>query len=234
MKTNIKVFVGLVSIVLLLGCSTYQHVRLASTTQQNDQSAFVIENDSLNIIYSFYGQGGPIYMELLNKLDKPFYIDWRKSALIINGQSFSLWKDEARISGTTTEYRIIPERNIAYSTGNLEGTIARADKVTFIPPHSKIIVNSYNLHNQFFNAPEQTGKKMKLNTAEGKREAMKFSFTKEDSPLNFRIFLSLSMDESFKKPFQFDNSFWVSDYFTTSASPGALGTYPGNQFYNVK
>lgn len=234
MKTNLKNLVGIASIVLLSGCSAYQHVRLASNTPMNEKSNFLIENDSINIIYSFNGQSGPINMELLNKLDKPIYIDWRKSALIINGQSFSLWKDEARISGTTTGYRIIHESNIAYSTGNLEGTIARADKVTFVPPHSKIVVNSYVLQTTFFNNPMLIGEKMKFYTPEGKRKAMKFTFSKEASPLNFRIFLSLSMDDSLKKIFNFDNAFWVSDYFNTATSAKALGIFPGNQFYNVK
>ena len=235
MKTNIKFIVGLVSIVLLSGCSTYQHVRLTSSnTQQNEQSAFVIENDSISIIYSFYGQGGKMDIELLNKLNKSLYIDWGKSALIINGQSFSLWKDEAKISGTATEYRIIPQNDIVNSTSTIEGKIVRKDKVTFIPPQSKIIVNSNTLHSTFFNTSEQTGEKMNFYTTEGERNAMKFSFTKEDSPLNFRIFLSLSMDDSFNKPFQFDNSFWVSDYLKTSTSPRAFGINPGNQFYNKK
>ena len=231
MKTLIKILAGLVVIVLFASCSVYQHVRLASDTQKNEQSAFVIDNDSINIMYSFYGQGGPIYMELFNKLDKPFYIDWGKSSLIINGQSFSLWKDEARMSGTSTEFKIIPQNDIVNSISNIDGSIVRNDKVTFIPPQSKIVVNSYTLHSTFFNTPEQAGEKMKFYTTQGKREARKFSFSKEDSPLNFRIFLSLSMDESFNKPFHFDNSFWVSDYFTTSATPKALGVCPGNQFY---
>ncbi len=230
MKTIIKTFTGLVFVVLLSGCSVYQHVNLTSNMPQNDKFEFLTENDSVNIIYSFYGQNGPIHIELFNKLDKPLYIDWRKSALIVDGQSTSFWKDEAIISGSSTEYKIIPENSIVSSTSNMEGTIVKKDQVTFIPPHSNISVNSYVLRSKFFNTPVQRSERVGIYTTEGKVNARKFSFSKEDSPLSFRIFLSISDDDSFKNPIQFDNTFWVSDYFSTSVSSKALGVTRGNQF----
>jgi len=217
--------------VFLSGCSVYQHVKLESNIRQNEKSEFLIENDSISIIYSFHGQNGPIHIELLNKLDKPLFIDWGKSALITNGQSISLWKDEARISANATEYKIIPENVVVSSTSNIEGTIVRKDKISFLPPRSNISLNSYVLQSKFFDSPIQESKWTTLYTTEGKVSVRKFSFTKEDSPLNFRIFLSISNDESFKNPIQFDNTFWVSDYFATSVSPKSWGIIPGNQFY---
>lgn len=231
MKTIMKIFVGLVSIVFLSGCSVYEHVRLESNLKQNDKSEFLIENDSVSISYSFYGENGPIHIALFNKLDKPLYIDWGKSALIVNGQSSSLYKDESRITANATEYKIIPESTIVNSTSNIEGTIAKNDKVTFIPPHSNISANRYVLRSKFFDTPVQLSERKALYTTQGKVNARKFSFSKEDSPLSFRIFLSISGDESFKNPVQLDNTFWVSDYFVTSVPPGSLGIIQGNQFY---
>jgi hypothetical protein len=231
MKTIKKIFAGLVSIVVLSGCSVYQHVRLESTVRQNDKSEFLIENDSISIIYSFYGQNGPIHIELQNKLDKPLFVDWGKSALISKGQSISLWKDEARINANATEYKTLPENTFVNSTSNIEGTIVKKDKISFIPPHSNISLNSYVLQTKFFDTTNQAFERTKLNTIDGQISAKKFSFSKEDSPLSFRIFLSISNDESFKNPIQFDNTFWVSDYFATSISPKSLGIIPGNQFY---
>jgi len=234
MKNIMKIIAGLTCIMLLSGCSVYQHVRVASDAPQNDQSEFLIENDSLSIIYSFKGQSGPIYMELFNKLDKPFYVDWSKSSLIVEGLSYSFWKDEAKMSGTSTHYEVITQDGVARSVGNLNGSIVKNDKVTFIPPHSRIDVNSFALQDQFFIAPPEAGVKTRLHTIDGSKRAMKYSFSKEDSPLNFRIFLTLAMDDRFEKPLQIDNTFWVSDYITTPAAPKALGLYPENQFYNWK
>lgn len=226
-----KLCIGLVSLIFLSGCSVYQHVSLESNMVQNDKLEYLIENDSTTIVYSFDGQNGPIHIRVSNKSDKPLYVDWRKSALITNGQSVSLWKDEAKISAKATEYNVLPENEIVNSTSSIDGSIVRKDKVTFIPPHSNILVNSYALQSKFFTNPDQNSERVMLSTTEGNVNARKFSFSKEDSPLNFRIFLSISADESFKNPVQFDNSFWVSDYFLTSVSPKSLNVISGNQFY---
>jgi len=231
MKAITKVFVGFAAILTLTGCSVYQHVNLKSNLQQNDKLGYLTENDSIAVKYSFNGQNGPIHIEFSNKSDKPFYIDWRKSALISNGQSISLWKDEARISASSTEYKVHPENEFINSTSNIEGSIVKKDKVTFVPPHSNVSVNSYILQSRFFANPAQKGERAVFYTTEGKTSARKFSFSKEDSPLNFRIFLSISGDDSFKNPVQFDNSFWVSDYVETSVSPRELNVIPENQFY---
>lgn len=234
MKTIIKIFAGLVSVVLLSGCTAYQHVRLESEMPRSDNSGFLIENDSLTIKYSFYGENGPIHLEFLNKLDKPLFIDWGKSALITNGQSSSLWKDESSITANSTTYKIIPESEIISSTSSIEGRITKKDKVTFVPPHSMISVNSLVLQTKFFDSPNQSSERKTLYTNQGKTSAKKFTFSKENSPLSFRIFLSVSDEENFNNPIQYDNTFWVSDYFLTSVSPESLGIFPGNQFYLSK
>jgi hypothetical protein len=165
-------------------------------------------------------------------MNKPLSVDWSKSAWIKNDQSYSLWKDEARINGTATQYNIIPQNEIINSVTDIEGKIVKKDKVSFIPPQSKIIFNSYSVQWKLFDTPEQGGEKVVLNTLEGKRRAKKYSFLQENSPLNFRIFLSFSLDDSSKNPFQIDNTFWVSDYFTSYTSPKVFGIHTGYQFFN--
>lgn len=235
MKSLIKIASGLTFLVLFSSCWVYQHVSLQGNAPQNDKSEFVIENDSIAILYSFYGEGGPITINISNKLNQPLYVDWRKSALIINGQSFTLWKDQASLSAYTSSYSVMQDDQVTHISGNIEGSIVKNDKVSFIPPHAKIVINSYSLYNGLFNTPDQAGEKIKFFTADGyKRKATKYAFSEQTSPFNFRIFLSVSLDDNFKSPFQFDNNFWVSEYFTTTADPSALDIYFGNQFYNTK
>lgn len=231
MKIIMKTLAVLVAVLILTGCSVYQHVTLESNLKQNGKLGYLIENDSILIGYSFNGQNGPIHIELANKSDRPFYIDWRKSALITNGQSNSLWKDEARFVANSTEYKVRPENEIVSSTSSIDGILEKKDKMTFVPPHSNVSVDSYVLQSKFFTNTSQKRERATLYTAEGKVSAKKFSFSKENSPLNFRIFLSFSRDDSFKNPVLFDSSFWVSDYFETSVSPKALSAIPENQFY---
>ncbi|HEY3372508.1 MAG TPA: hypothetical protein VGK10_16755 [Prolixibacteraceae bacterium] len=232
MKSLFKIFFGIASAVIFSSCTLYQHVKLEGNIPLTKKSEFLLENDSMRIIYSFNGQSGPIHLTIFNKSDKPFYVDWEKSALIMNGESFSLWKDVARLSGTASGYQINPTNETTISSNSFEGSIVKKDKVTFIPPQAKILVNSYTLYSKLLDTPSQTGELMKVKTLEGKREATKFSFSKENSPLTFRIYISFSADENLKTTFHIDNTFWVSDYFTCYTSPQVWSTYQGNLFYN--
>lgn len=234
MKTLFQIMTVVISALLLSGCITYQHVKLASNSELTDQEEFKLENDSVRIIYSFSGQHGPIHMEIFNKLNKPFYVDWRKSALIRNGESVTLWKDESRVAATTTEYKVLPEDDQVNSVSKTSSTVVRKDNITYIPPQSKVAVNSFILRKELFKVPEEMGEKVVFHTHGGKREAMKYSFSKEDSPLNFRIFLSFSMDENVNSSFHTDNTFWVQEYLDTHTAPGAMGHYPPNRFYIMK
>ena len=223
-----------ISVFLLSGCFTYQHVKLASNSALTNQSEFKLENDSVRIVYSFSGLCGPIHMEIFNKLNKPFYVDWRKSALIRNGESVTLWKDESRVSATTTEYKVYPEDDLINSVSKTNSTVVRKDNITYIPPQSKVAVNSFIVRSALFNVPEQAGEKVLFYTEGGKRKGVKYSFSKEDSPLNFRIFLSFSMDGNVNSSFHTDNTFWVQEYLNSHTAPRLMGHYPSNQFYLMK
>lgn len=235
MKAIIKNFIGLLVIGLFSSCITYQHVSLSSNVAQNAQSKFVVENDSIKMVYSFNGQSGPITMEITNKLNKSLYVDWRKSALIINGQSFTLWKDEASLSANISSSSAMPDDHTIQTSGNLQGSIVKNDKVSFIPPQAKIVVHSYTLYNGLFTTPDQQGEKLVLFTTLGEKiKATKYTFSRENSPFIFRMFLSMSVNDDFKSPFRFDNTFWVSSYVNTKVELYAFDIYQGNQFYNVK
>jgi len=54
---------------------------------KNAYREFVIEGDSLDIIYDFYGENAPIRIGVYNKMTKPVYVDWRQSGVVIDGQT---------------------------------------------------------------------------------------------------------------------------------------------------
>lgn len=235
MKSLIKITSAFIFLVLFSGCSVYQQVSIESNTPKNDRSEFVVENDTVSIIYSFHGQGGSIGMDIFNKLNKPLYVDWRKSALIIEDESFTLWKDEASLSGVSSSVQVMDNEGAVYSQGNIGGSLVTNDNISFIPPYSKIIVNNYNLNTPFFNTPKELGHKITFYTREGEeRRGRRYIFSPDNSPYIFRIFLSFDTNDSFKNPIHFDNSFWVSEYVTSSADLDKFDVYFGNQFYNEK
>lgn len=71
-------------IVLLSACSRYQYVLLGSRLPQNENQEYVVENDSVQIKYSFSGENFPLTITVYNKLLQPVYFDLRRTTVIIN------------------------------------------------------------------------------------------------------------------------------------------------------
>ncbi|MCD8263001.1 MAG: hypothetical protein LUD02_01640 [Tannerellaceae bacterium] len=70
---------GLVVILFLSSCSSYYYATLDSTDRtgaKNMHGDFVIENDTLTILYSFHGENAPVYVTVYNKLEEPLFVDW--------------------------------------------------------------------------------------------------------------------------------------------------------------
>ena len=52
--------------------------------EKNERGDFVQENDTVRISYRFWGENAPVTITIYNKLDEPLYVDWGRSALIID------------------------------------------------------------------------------------------------------------------------------------------------------
>jgi hypothetical protein len=59
-------------------------------------------------------------------------------------------------------------------------------------------------------------------------------YDEANSPLQFKSFITLSLNEDLTHSFHFENSFWASELRETTASPTEIGQKPNNQFYNRK
>ena len=73
----------LFSAILFGSCSTYVQIYyLDSKDVSKVNEDFVFENDTVKISYFFWAKRGVIAFEIFNKLDKPLYVDWKKSSYI--------------------------------------------------------------------------------------------------------------------------------------------------------
>lgn len=235
MKIFSKIIVVLFVLLSLQSCSTYQLVNLSGDLPINDNFQFYSENIDVKVVYSFKGQGGPIHIEIYNKKDKPIYADWSKCALVINDQSYTLWNDEAVIKGGALEFRVNPDSNVR-SISSFEGTISKQDKVTFIPPQTKITRDSYQVCTSVIDNGKRPFQRITL-VSEANEFAeysvRKYIYTREDTPLAFKIFLTLSDNESFSNPIQLNNQFWASDLINSSVDVSKSKAV-ANQFVNWK
>ena len=221
-------------LLLFSSCEIYQIVTLSGDLPQNDKFQFYNENSEVKVVYSFSGQGGPIHLDVFNKKDKPLYIDWSKCALIINDQSYTLWTDEATIKGGALEFKVNPNNSVKSITA-FEGTISKQEKVTFIPPETMIVRDSYLVYSTIIDNSGRPYQKISLFTEKAEyneHSARKYVYSREDTPLKFKIFLMLSDREDFSNPIQLTGKFWASDLVNTGVKSSNISME--NQFYNTR
>ena len=210
---------------VLSGCSRYQYIAVAGDTHQNKAENFVVENDTAKIVYSFNGFNFPVKVEVYNKLNKPLYVDWTKSAIIIDGQTLSYWQNKAQFSGSTDGTSMKLWDGVYYSWGNMSGTISKHEKVSFIPPGSYVKTTRFHLRRRLFDTKSsESVKSGSFTSPEGKVWGWndKFTFNKAGSPFKFKSYITMSTDKDFSRNFHFTSSFWVNHITQTEASPNQL------------
>jgi hypothetical protein len=94
----------LIIVAILQGCSTQiNYVQIWKTEPIGMSKVgdyYVFENDTLKIVYYFWGEDGVMAFSLYNKTNKPIYIDWKKSTFISNAFKSDYWFDKITIKSS--------------------------------------------------------------------------------------------------------------------------------------
>ena len=179
-----RVFSQMIIMAVFAICSscskTYYFHTAADNVMSTDTTQYVFENDTLKITYDFWDNCGRMKFVVYNKLSIPVFIDWKNSALIINDNKFLYWSDVERKTGTSTK---TSSYGIAY--GSESSLSVRDERVTSIPPHTKI-----------------------TKTASKLRQNIKPKI--EGYSLTFRNYLAFSTNEDVKNDRYIDNGFHVT------------------------
>lgn len=205
----------IISVATLVACSpNAQLITLrGSNVKPVSDEGLVLDNDTLTIRYNFASERGQMHLTLINKLNQPLYVDWKRSSFIIGQDKVDYWQDVADVNLTGSSYS---NRYGRYSIGNLSGVISKENQVGFIPPQTKLEKR------QFVVLPDGTVRlkgtfkteEEKANWVNSKKPVKVSVYSYEDadqSPLTFRNYLTLSTDKDFKTEFHIDTKFWASD-----------------------
>lgn len=175
-------------IVLLLfsSCTTsYQIFDVDSTqvTEVPQENIFIFENDSLEIIYDLWTDGGTLLYRIQNKLDQPLEIAMDKSY-------FGFQRDKINY------YRPVEQ-----------------SEATLEPPNPELVYSPFGFYNPQVSIPAGEGRwlegfpityqRLRLRKGEPLR------FTNENSPLQFANHLTMKWanDVTYKNV---DHEFWVA------------------------
>ena len=224
----------LVVLLSLSGCQSYQYVTVKSDLNNNDVGEYYIENDTVKVFFLFTGANGPVIIEVINKLDQPLYVNWKNSALIVDGKSHPLWMDIADVNINTD--------GVAYSYPNGQfigasssGTITKKEPISFLPPATSVINDNYKLAGRHIDIPKShRPHKFTLPSANGFIDVKKYEFAPDNSPMSFRLFLTYATDEQQKTSVVLDEAFWISEIITTDLPPESFPKNPSNRFYVSK
>lgn len=201
---------------LLTSCApTIQVVTLRGSNVQPTTEGLVLDNDTLTLRYSFASERGLMNVSLVNKLNQPLYVDWKRSSFIIGQKKIDYWTDVATVNlaGSTTAYRY---GKYTSGTVNLNGSLSKEDAVRFIPPKTKVsrrqfIVLPYGRPRLSVN-PAVVQEQDRHNPKRRKLIPVSiYGYSANESPFRFRNYLTLSTDKDFRDEFHIDTQFWASD-----------------------
>ena len=228
-----KLILPALILLLFSSCATYQYFTVDSAQlPKDDHQAFIADNDTLQIAYSFGGAGGPLTITVLNKTNQMITINWSKSALICNDQSFSLSQTNSTFTATDVTSR--------YGGMNtLSGTVKVVPSVQIIPPQTKVVQPALTLNvalPQFKMALPDTAHKKRV-TGENAYEISysTVAVNESQSPLRMKSYLDFTIGQGAGTEFVESHTFYVSQMMQTTYSPDQFSFYhqQGNEFYIV-
>lgn len=211
---------AIIALTTTVGCNTemIQIATLRPTGKNITESKdnYVFENDTVKIVYSFWSNGGKFEFTIENKLKTPIYIDWKKSNLVYNDSPNVYWTDETKINSKTVTHGVSVRGSYGISAGsavtNEEAVIRPKERITFLPPASRISRNEYAIENaKYYMLDPNIGGESVKHAADDKKKTVIYeqSFTKENTPIRLRNFLTLSSKESFESEWFIENSFYL-------------------------
>lgn len=234
--------------MLFSACQTYQYNTISSvnTTQDEKTGKFNVENDSVKITYSFTGKNAPINVVVYNKLNEPVYVDWKRSAYIIDKTAKSFSDQSVKISGAfdASGYNLNSKSNGAsYTGGNIQATANLPENIMFIPPHTemaKTLVEIAPEQNRFI--ADSLVNKIKMNDAltSSSFNAKMAKFNKGNSPLFFKSYITMyTIENNVQKFMAYSNEFYISQSIQSNRGPEDLNyinkLQRGDTFYsNIK
>jgi len=253
MNQKIKIVLfELISALMFTSCtSVYQVFETNSNDTKLKNNIYLHENNDLNISYNFWAEGGKVAFKINNKTESPIYIDWDKSHFISNGISFEYWYDVEETNSfnssetSNNSKTIITNDIINVLEGNTVGLSqinssvigknasqsltfkTRPKKNIQIPAKSSIIVSKFSINKTPYFDCDFNLKNTILKSPKSK------TFTKDDSPLLFRNYLTYYTNDSFEQAKSIDNEFFISSisFLSRKSFVGKDSTYQDCDIY---
>ena len=213
-------------ICLLSACSRYQiHTLSSLKTPKDDQTGnFVVNNDTLEMIYKFNGRNGPLEVQIKNKLSEPLYVNWKKSALIIGDKAVSFSDNKITLRGDFigTSERQLFFSNTADQSGTINAIATMPEEIAFIPPHAKIEKKLLSVTPGLIALAKDSLKQIHVYQPYDQSSyfAQVAKFSRENSPLVFKSYITVYLEKDKNvQVFPYQEEFYISQSVQTGRKP---------------
>lgn len=205
--------------LLLCSCTKYVNVYEVKPASSGITTKiyYIFENDVVTITYSFWKERGVLSYTLYNKLDKPIYIDWKKSSLVRNSQKLDYWNDETI---TNSKGRTVYNSGLYFGYYDLltlsntltESKSVKPERITFIAPRSAITRSKFVLYDLPYRDMKKLSSTRNIKESNSNKtyDVRYIEYNQQNTPLSFRNYLTFSSTENFEREAVIDNEFYIS------------------------
>lgn len=209
----------LVGSFFILSCKSHHYLTISSTNNEFSELQY---KDSVSVSYRFNGPHSPIIVKIDNKSMRPVYVDWTKSSVVVNGESFPFYQNIGLLNSRTvsSSYDVSRSwffRESMFTVSRTKGTIAFPESVSHIPDNSNI--ERY--------CGEFSSRALEYILNKKIREKQNLIFNDETTFLDARLYLTLSYNSDFKDSFIHTNNSYASGLELKGGKP-AYGTLSEN------
>jgi hypothetical protein len=228
-------FLFIIPIIACFGCTPSVLIDYENRTQILEvQSSNIVgggrmlqyHNDTIQIAYFFWSDGGIMDLIIHNRSNRPLYIDWKKCSFITGSTKNDYWdenvliKENGTSDGASTRLFGILLNNSSFSSIT---SLTKQERITFLPPGTTIERNYFRITESLvkLDDPLTTDTLLLLkqshwltgNDYYDKSTLVRIlikKYEEDTSPLKFRSFITYSLDEKFSTEAYVNSSFYIS------------------------
>lgn len=216
-------------------CKPYQYFTVAAPELQQDSlKQYVFENDTMKVLYNFTGYQGPLKVTVINKLKEPIFLDWNRSAMIMNGESVALYQPSFQFSGRSVGSSVEVIKDVSLNSSRMSGTLSGQEGVDMIPPGSSRQRSVLApLHRSLLDAGFNTENKKYFDDDKTSIRGRFLDYSESSTPLIFKTCFSFRLESTPDLVRHFESRFFIKDVFVTIAGPDQVGqgVNRGDRFY---
>ncbi len=234
---SFRLLISAVAMLLVSVCTAQNVKNLSGYVQVYDiesslplvKNKFTYENDSIRVTYYFWGENGIVQIGINNKLDKPIYIDWKKSfyknvdnelsyapEIVITEENRKVYEQYA-FEGRFL-HSIDYEMN--YNTASSNEFATKVEDITEIKPYGYYMRLKYHLTPKQIYTFTEDAKKLSEPSFENEGSFVtvyEASFDKAKSPFSFSSTVFFSTDKEFASSTKVTSDFYVVGGFEMNA-----------------